>query len=86
MAQGVFPNLQHLEAALKQFGPWSGDESLSVDQDWLEQTLAKRIKEIDWEFAKQDVRRFLRPVDAESLRLWSNVFFETKLMRLLKIA
>jgi len=86
VAQGVFPNLQHLEAALKQFGPWSGDECLSVDQDWLEQTLAKRIKEIDWEFAKQDVRRFLRSVDAESLRLWSNVFFETKLMRLLKIA
>jgi len=49
VAQGVFPNLPHLEAALRQFGPWREDNDMRVDEDWLENTLAKRIKEIDWE-------------------------------------
>jgi len=84
VAQGVFPNLPHLEAALHQFGPWSGEESLSVDSNWLEHTLAKRIEEIDWERAKQDVRRFLRPVKAEALTLWGNRFFDVKLAKLLE--
>ena len=82
VAQGVFPNLPHLEAALRQFGPWSGDESLSVDKDWLESTLAKRIREIDWENTKRDVLRFLRPAEAESLSVWSDRFFEAKLSKL----
>ncbi len=84
VAQGVFPNLNHLEAALRQFGPWSGDDNLSVDRDWLEQIMAKRISEIDWEYAKQDVRRFLRPVEAEALTLWANRFFDAKLAKLLE--
>lgn len=82
VAQGVFPNLPHLEAALRQFGPWSGDENLRVDKDWLEQTMAMRICEIDWEFAKQDVRRFLRPLEAETLNVWSDRFFKAKLSKL----
>ena len=84
VAQGVFPNLNHLEAALRQFGPWYGDDNLSVDRDWLEQIMAKRISEIDWEYAKQDVRRFLRPVEAEALTLWANRFFDAKLAKLLE--
>ena len=84
VAQGVFPNLPHLEAALSQFGPWSDDKSLRVDKAWLEKQMSTRIREIDWEEAKQDVRRFLRPVEAESLDLWSVRFFESKLNKLLK--
>ena len=83
VAQGVFPNLMHLEAALRQFGPWSQDSKLAVDKAWLERELTTRIHEIDWDDAKQDVRRFLRPTDAESLALWSNRFFESKLSKLI---
>jgi len=71
VAQGVFPNLSHLGAALRQFGPWSEYKRLSVDKDWLELALINRIKEIDWNDAKKDVGRFLRPVEAESLNLCS---------------
>jgi len=85
-AQGVYPNLPHLEAALQQFGPWSKNEGLSVDRDWFEEKLNSRIYEIDWDAAKQDVRRFLPPMEAESLNLWSNRFFEAKLIKVLKNA
>jgi len=83
-AQGVFPNLPHLEAALRQFGPWSEDDTLSVDLSWLEKEMTKRIRAIDWEAAKQDVSRFLRPAEAESLKLWSHRFFESKLDKIIK--
>lgn len=85
-AQGVYPNLPHLEAALQQFGPWSKHEGLSVDGDWFEEKLNNRLHEIDWDAAKQDVRRFLPPMEAESLDLWSNRFFEAKLTKILKNA
>jgi len=81
IAQGVFPNLPHLEAALRQFGPWREDNDMRVDEDWLESTLAKRIKEIDWENTKRDVLRFLRPTEAKSLSVWSDRFFEAKLSK-----
>lgn len=84
VARGVFPNLPHLEAALRQFGPWSEDKSLSVDRNWFETQMTSRIHETDWEDARLDVRRFLRPVEAESLGLWSDRFFESKLNKLLK--
>ena len=85
-AQGVYPNLPHLEAALRQFGLWSKNEGLSVDRYWLEEKLNSRLHEIDWDAAKQDVRRFLPPMEAESLNLWSNRFFEAKLIKVLKNA
>jgi len=85
-AQGVYPNLPHLEAALQQFGPWSKNEGLSADKNWLEERLNSRLHEIDWDAAKQDVRRFLPPMEAESLNLWSNRFFEAKLIKVLKNA
>ncbi len=83
-AQGVFPNLPHLEAALRQFGPWSEDDTLSVDLSWLEKEMTRCIGAIDWEAAKQDVSRFLRPAEAESLKLWSHRFFESKLDKVIR--
>lgn len=82
-AQGIYPNLQHLEAALRQYGPWSAEKDLKVDEDWLKEKLTERIHEIDWDDAKKDVSRFLRPIEAESLKLWTNAFFEFKLAKIL---
>lgn len=83
IAQGVTPNLLHLQSALVQYGPWADDANLNVDQDWLHEALTKRIHDIDWEMAKLDVRRFLRPIEAESLDLWSPHFFSVKLAKML---
>lgn len=82
VAQGVTPNLPHLEAALRQFGPWSGSDDLSVDPAWLEEAMDEKIASIDWGDAKEDVRRFLRAAEANSLDLWSERFFASKLAKL----
>jgi len=85
VAQGTFPNLLHLEAALRQFGPWTDDETLAVNVEWLQTEMTKRIQSIDWDEARKDVNRFLRPTEAESLNLWGSRFFESKLNRLVNI-
>ena len=83
VAQGVFPNLRHLEAALRQFGPWSDENALEVTTGWLESALTDKIRSIDWDEASNDVRRFLRPSEEESLSLWGERFFESKLRKLM---
>jgi predicted nucleotidyltransferase component of viral defense system len=86
VAQGAFPNLPHLEAALRQFGPYSNDADLSASPAWLASALTDKIASIDWEHAKQDVRRFLRPAEAQALDLWSERFFNSKLSKLMSNA
>lgn len=83
IANGIAPNLPHLEAALKQAGPWAGQQDLAVTLTWLETTLTETINSIDWDAAKQDVMRFLRPVEAQSLTLWNDRFFLAKLLKLI---
>lgn len=85
VAKGVHPNLKHLQAALIQFGPWADEKGLIVDQAWLEGRLTEKISSIDWRVAAQDVERFLRPREAESLKLWSERFFVSKLGRLMQL-
>lgn len=86
IAKGVSPNLPHLRAALVQKGPWQGDESLSIDIDWLDQILRTQIQSISWNDAVEDVRRFLRPTELKALELWSALFFEAKLQKLVMLA
>jgi hypothetical protein len=82
VGKGVSPNLEHLEAALLQFGPWIGNKYLHVDRPWLQEQLTAKISSITWKDAAKDVERFLRPREAESLKLWSERFFVTKLGRI----
>lgn len=86
ISRGVSPNLAHLEAALIQFGPWSDDAGLTVDRQWIEQQLSGTISSINWDEAKKDVRRFLKPAELKSLELWSERFFLTKLKKLIETA
>ncbi|OAO01592.1 hypothetical protein A8B75_14550 [Sphingomonadales bacterium EhC05] len=83
VAQGAFPNLSHLEAALRQFGPWSKDDDLKIGLAWLEAAMTEKIRSINWDDAKDDVRRFLRPAEEESLTLWGEKFFISKLTKLI---
>ena len=78
----VQPNISLLQTALHQFGPWK-DESITVDMGWLHHVMTQKIASIDWTDAVMDVERFLRPVEKQSLTLWSEKFFQSKIERLI---
>jgi len=80
--QGVAVNLLHLENALYQYGPWKGDDNLSVDLAWLQQVLSNKIEGIDWKQAVSDVERFLNTAEQKSLSLWSERFFKQRVTEL----
>ena len=83
IAKGAKVNYELLSAALNQMGNWQG-ENITVDYTWLQDNLANRIKEIDWQEATNDIRRFLRPEKIETLTLWGSEFFLQKLTKLRK--
>jgi len=79
--QQVVPNLPHLQAALFQYGPWR-DQALTLDAAWLTNALTVKIAGIDWIRAAQDVERFLNTTEKQSLGLWSERFFRSRLDKL----
>jgi len=81
--QKISPNLQHLENALHQYGPWQGNDKLSVDLEWLQDALNAEIEGIDWQQASDDVERFLSVIEQKSLSLWSERFFKKRVGELL---
>jgi predicted nucleotidyltransferase component of viral defense system len=70
----IVPDLDLLRNALDQHGPWAG-HSLDVDPDWVLESMKRRITELDWDAARQDVQRFLPLREQESLKLWKQDFF-----------
>lgn len=74
-------NFSYLTAAIDQMGPWKG-QGIQVGRDWCLKTLAERIREIDWEKAKADVRNFVRPKEIPSIEIWSKEFFLDRVERL----
>ena len=79
--KGIHPNLPHLQAALYQHGPWQG-QSMTIDQSWVKKTLVERVTTIDWKDAVADVTRFLSAAEQQSLQLWSERFFLSKVERI----
>jgi len=84
VANGIYPNLPLLASALQQAGPWKGQGSLNIDNEWLLSALKEKITVIEWQAAAADVGRFLRPTEAKSLSLWSERFFQAKRDQLAK--
>jgi predicted nucleotidyltransferase component of viral defense system len=76
--QGVSPNLPHLKNALYQYGPWQGNDYLSVNIEWLKDMLNTKIEVIDWKEAATDVERFMNVNEQKSLSLWSERFFKKR--------
>ncbi len=70
-----------LANALKQQGPWANQE-LKIDRDWLINGLTDAIETINWDEAREDVRRFVSASEEESLKLWNKEFFLYHLSRL----
>ncbi len=81
--QNIHPNYLHLQAALKQWGPWK-NMGIRVDIQWLEQTLTEKITLTNWRDAVMDVERFLNPQEQHSLKLWGTDFFLSKVAHLVK--
>jgi predicted nucleotidyltransferase component of viral defense system len=76
--RGVHINYKFLASALKQQGPWQGQE-LKIDKEWTIKTLSKRIFTLDWREAKDDIRRFVRQNELASLKLWGEKLFLDRL-------
>jgi len=71
IARAATPDLVQLEARLRQSGHWSGDRILGADDARL--MLTRRIAEVDWIKARDDVAPFVR--DPRSLELWGKELF-----------
>lgn len=79
--RGVEPNLAHLGYALRQYGSWAGQD-VHAGSKWLNQALARKIDEIDWEAAAKDVEPFLAAPERQGLKLWGRELFLARLNRL----
>ncbi len=71
-------NFDFITTGLNQTGPWAG-QNIQVDKPWVLGQLRNKIKGINWDEAKNDVQRFLKPNELKSLELWTKDFFLTKL-------
>ena len=80
-SQGIKINYRFLASALKQQGPWKGQD-INVNLDWCMAELEKAIKSMDWKTTAEDVRRFVRVAEQPSLNLWSKELFLAQLEKL----
>lgn len=81
--QGVEANYSLLSQALDQMGPWKG-QRIQVTSSWYKEAMLAKIKSIDWDKAREDVSRFLKPHELPSLELWSADLFTNVLNRYAK--
>jgi len=72
--RGISPKLDVLSNALDQQRPWQGEQP-EVTMDWLVEHMKEKVKDIDWEGARNDVKRFLPSPEAEGLAQWGTPFF-----------
>lgn len=77
-------NFSLLTNALNQAGPWQG-QKVSVTPEWYLENLKDKIKSIDWQVAKNDVQRFLRPQELPTLDVWSKDFFLSRVDKLASV-
>ena len=69
-ARSTRPNFDLLASALDQTGPWAG-KKLFVDDPWCRRELSVKIESMDFAKLREDVKRFLKPVEVASLNLWT---------------
>lgn len=63
-----------LTAAIDQQGEWAGKHQQTSDE-WVQEKLYDVIVRMDWNAAREDVRRFVYASDRPSLDLWGREFF-----------
>jgi len=77
-------NFPLLSRALDQKGPWKGKQ-VQAAKDWYLEEMEHRIKTIDMEEAKNDVKRFIKPRELPSIEIWSTAFFLDRLRKLSEV-
>jgi len=77
VGRNIHPNLEHLDARMRQSGHWDGEP---ISRRVLEQLLLDRFSGIDFKHAADEVRVFLP--DPRELELWSRGFFNNLARRL----
>jgi len=55
-------------------GPWAG-RKIKLTPDWYVAEISRRIKNINWKNAAEDVMRFLPLKEMENIEHWSSDFF-----------
>lgn len=70
-----------LSASLEQTGPWK-DQHIVTDNAWCIEQLQAAIEALDWQQAREDVRRFVKPSEHPSLELWSRDYFLNQCQKL----
>lgn len=80
-SQGAGINYAFLASALRQQGPWK-DRDLHVDLAWCLEQLGRRIRSVDWQDVREDVRRFVKTSEQPSLELWSEDLFLSQMRKI----
>lgn len=75
------PNFTLLTSALNQQGPWQG-QHMSIDKTWLIHEIEKKIISINWDKVRQDVERFVKPRELQTLQLWNKKFMAECLQKI----
>jgi len=70
----VKPDLDLLQNALFQQGPWAG-QPLTMTPAWLIENLGALIREVDWGQARMDLQRFLPTTEQAALDSWGTELF-----------
>ena len=70
-----------MNQAIKQAGPWER-QNISVNTEWFLKELKTKINNMNWDDAKKDVARFLRPRELPTLDVWSKDFFLSRVDKL----
>lgn len=76
-ARKIAINHTLLSSALDQLGPWAG-RGIVTDDAWCGREMAAAIARLDVARAREDMRRFVKPVEVGSLDLWSHDFLQNQ--------
>lgn len=80
-SQDIGINFQFLTSAINQQGPWQ-NQNIKIDSMWVLSELENKITSLDWDRAKEDVRRFIRTEEQPSLDLWCKELFLGQLIKM----
>ena len=82
-SQNIGINFKFLTSAMNQQGPWQ-NQNIKIDSQWILTELENKIISLDWDRAKEDVRRFIRSEEQPSLDLWCKELFLGQLRKMEK--
>jgi len=84
VSRRVKMNWEFLSEAINQQGPWKG-QNIKINREWYIKEMAKKIEEIDWKAAKEEMMRFLKPSAITGLDVWDKEFLSDRLQKLSEI-